>query len=266
MLTIEINGGPPLAEELHRAAAWNYGHYTSMQVRQGAVQGLELHLARMRAASRELFCSAVDADSDRIRALLHHAVGTQQDASVRITVIPHASDPDRTDVIVAVDEPVPAAPRPPLRVRTTPFERDLPHLKHLATMGVTHRALQARAGGDDDVLFVGRDGLVLEGSVWNAVFWDGEQVVWPQAPMLSGITMQLLQAGLTRASVPWTSRPVQAADLPSFLAAAATNSHRPNQPIARIDDVDLARDAGALVKALDAAWATVGWDLVATGN
>ncbi|MFI0977221.1 aminotransferase class IV [Streptomyces sp. NPDC021093] len=260
MLSIEINGRPPRAEDLHRAAAWNYGHYTSMQVHQGAVQGLELHLGRMRAASHELFDTAVDTDSDRIRALLRHAVGTDQDASVRITVIPHESDPDRTDVIVAVDEPAPASPLPPLRVRTTPFERDLPHLKHLATMGATHRALQARKDGYDDVLFVGRDSLVLEGSAWNVVFWDGEQVVWPEAPMLSGITMQLLRPGLTRAGVPWTSRPVRAADLPSFLSAAASNSHCPSRPVARVDDTDLARDAGALVKALDTAWATVEWE------
>ncbi|MEU8893563.1 aminotransferase class IV [Streptomyces sp. NPDC048442] len=259
MLSIEINGGPPRAEDLHRAAAWNYGHYTSMQVRQGAVQGLELHLDRLRAASRELFHTAVDTDSDRIRDLLRQAIGPQQDASVRLTVIPHENAPDRTDVIVAVDAPASDAPRPPLHVRSTAYERDLPHLKHLATMGATHRALQARRDGFDDVLFVGPGGLVLEGSAWNVVFWDGEQVVWPEAPMLSGITMQLLRSALTRAAVPWTSRPVRAADLPSLLSAAATNSHSPSRPIARVDEVGLARDAGALVTALDAAWATVEW-------
>ncbi|AWZ17484.1 hypothetical protein DRB96_41385 [Streptomyces sp. ICC1] len=56
-------------------------------------------------------------------------------------------------------------------------ERELPHLKHVATMGLTYQSLQARAAGCDDVLFVGRDGVLREGSVWNIAFWDGQQVV-----------------------------------------------------------------------------------------
>ncbi|MGW2026401.1 aminotransferase class IV [Streptomyces decoyicus] len=260
MLRIEINGRPARVEELHRAAAWNYGHFTSMQVRRGAVRGLGLHFERLQAASRELFSTAVDTDSGRIGTLLRQAVDVELDASVRVTVIPHESSPVDTDVIVAVSEPASDAPRPALRVRSATYERDLPHLKHMATMGLTYQALQARENGYDDVLFIGRDGLVREGSVWNVAFWDGEQVVWPQAEVLPGITMQLLQTGLTQAGVPWTIRPVRPVDFPMLLSAAAVNSHCPNQPIGRIDDTDFSGDAGTLIKALDAAWATTEWD------
>ncbi|MGW6705943.1 aminotransferase class IV [Streptomyces sp. NPDC054956] len=182
------------------------------------------------------------------------------DASVRVTVIPHESAPERPDVIVAVTEPASDTPRPPLRVCSATYERDLPHLKHMATMGLTHRTLEARKNGYDDVLFIGRDGMVREGSVWNVAFWDGEQVIWPQADVLPGITMQLLQEGLTRTGVLWTTRPVPAVEIPMLLAAAATNSHCPSQPIASVDDADFTRDTGALVKALHTAWATVEWD------
>ncbi|MGW6705942.1 hypothetical protein ACWGDE_13780 [Streptomyces sp. NPDC054956] len=68
MPSFDINGEPARVEELHRAAAWNYGHFTSMQVRQGAVRGSELHLERMRAGSLEVFHGAVDTDSGRIRS------------------------------------------------------------------------------------------------------------------------------------------------------------------------------------------------------
>ncbi|WP_329375878.1 aminotransferase class IV [Streptomyces sp. NBC_01351] len=259
MVRIAINGRPARVEDLHRAAAWNYGHFTSMQVRQGAVRGLELHLERMRIASRALFNSAVDTDPARIQALLRRSTDAGLNASVRVTVIPHESSPVHTDVIVAVSDPASDTPRPALRVRSTIYERDLAHLKHMATMGLTYQALQARKDGYDDVLFIGRDGLVREGSVWNVAFWDGEQVIWPKADVLPGVTMQLLQAGLTQVGVPWTMRPVRADELPLLLSAVAVNSHCPSQPIACVNDAAFIGDAGALVKALDAAWATAEW-------
>ncbi|MFD3936533.1 aminotransferase class IV [Streptomyces sp. NPDC058611] len=230
-------------------------------MRGGAVRGLELHLRRMEEASRELFDEA--ADAGRIRALLGQAVAAAAgdgDASVRVTVVPHESSTARTDVVVAVSDPVSDAPRPPLWVRTAVYERELPHLKHVATMGLTHQARAARKAGYDDVLFLGGDGAVREGSVWNAAFWDGEQVVWPDAPVLPGITMQLLRAALTRDGVPWTTRVLRTADLPLLLSAAAVNSHCAAQPVGRVDGVDLARDAGALVKVLNSAWAGVAWE------
>ncbi|WP_316528571.1 aminotransferase class IV [Kitasatospora brasiliensis] len=112
----------------------------------------------------------------------------------------------------------------------------------------------------DDVLFVGRDGRLREGSVWNVAFWDGRQVVWPDADVLPGVTMQLLQRGLTRVGVPWAVLPLTSADLPSLEAGAAANSLCPCQPLAGIDRTAFPGDGGALVEALGAAWAGVPWD------
>lgn len=41
---IEIDGGPATADQLAYPAIVNYGHFTAMQVRGGAVSGLDLHL------------------------------------------------------------------------------------------------------------------------------------------------------------------------------------------------------------------------------
>jgi branched-subunit amino acid aminotransferase/4-amino-4-deoxychorismate lyase len=131
-------------------------------------------------------------------------------------------------------------------VRTSLYERELPHLKHVATMGLTYQWLQAQAAGFDDVLFVGRDGGLREGSVWNIAFWDGQQVVWPEADVLPGITMQLLQGALTRIAMPWATRHLTSDDLPALRAAAATNSHCPSQPLASIDNVSFLDDEGDL--------------------
>lgn len=262
VLNIEINGQPADVAELHRAATWNYGHFTSMQVREGAVRGLGLHLRRLEGASLALFGEGVESDGDKIRELIRHALGEERDASVRVTVIPRAGAPLSTDVIVSVSDSVTDAPRPALRVRTATYERELPHLKHVATMGLTYQYLQAKAAGFDDVLFVGRDGVLREGSVWNIAFWDGQQVVWPEADVLPGITMLLLQGALTRIGMPWATLRLTSDDLPVLQAAAATNSHCPSQPLASIDEATFPDDGGALADALNTAWAEIPWDVV----
>jgi branched-subunit amino acid aminotransferase/4-amino-4-deoxychorismate lyase len=126
-------------------------------------------------------------------------------------------------------------------------------------MGLRYAQRTAQDNGSDDALFVGPDGLVREGSVWNVAFWDGTQVVFPVAPMLKGVTMVLLQIAMTMTGVPWTLRPVRRAELPDLLAAAAVNSHCAAQPIAGIDDVDF-EEQDKLTSALLSAWATVPWD------
>jgi branched-subunit amino acid aminotransferase/4-amino-4-deoxychorismate lyase len=164
--------------------------------------------------------------------------------------------------MVSVSDPVDGTPGPARRVRMATYERELPHLKHVATMGLTYHRLQAREAGYDDVLFVGRDGYLREGSVWNVAFWDGKQVVWPEAEVLPGITMQLLRAALGRIGVPSSARRLTADALPLLRSAAATNSHCPSQPLARIGEVAFPGDDGALADAMNTAWAEVPWEVV----
>ncbi|XVU22690.1 aminotransferase class IV [Actinoplanes sp. CA-054009] len=138
MAYVEIDGAPASAEALYRAATWNYGHFSSMQVRGRAVAGLEFHLRRLREASAVLFPDAVPPSDETVVRLIGRALGERQDASVRVTVLPGP------EVMVSVSEPAPDTPKAPLRVRTVVYERELPELKHVATMGLTYHSLQAR--------------------------------------------------------------------------------------------------------------------------
>lgn len=145
---MEINGQSASIEDVHRVATWNYGHFTSMQVREGAVRGLDFHLKRLAGASHALFGNRVVSNGARIRDLIRHALGERRAASVQVTIVPQAGAPPlSTDVMVSVSDPVTEAPRPALRVCTATYERDLPHLKHLATMGLAYQRLQAKAAG-----------------------------------------------------------------------------------------------------------------------
>jgi branched-subunit amino acid aminotransferase/4-amino-4-deoxychorismate lyase len=162
-------------------------------------------------------------------------------------------------VLVTVTDPMPDLPRPPLRVRTDGFRRHWPSQKHAETMGLTYAVRRARRDGYDDALFVGPDNLVSEGTTWNVAFFDGDQVIWPQGPMLKGVTMVLLQIALSMNGTPWTLRPVDAVELPLLTAAAAVNSICPAQPIGSIDGVALPAD-DKLVSLLTAAWESVPFD------
>lgn len=256
---MEINGASASVDEVHRAATWNYGHFTSMQVRSGTVAGLAFHLRRLREASAELFPDRAAPSDHTLVDLINHALGDKRNASVRVTVLPAALDTGGTAVMVSVSEPVPDTPKEPLRVRSVRYERELPHLKHVATMGLTYHYLQARRMGFDDALFIRRDGHLAEGSVWNIAFWDGERVIWPSAPQLTGITMQVLRLGLEKLGVPDEERSLTSASLVGMRAAAAVNSHCPAQPIASIDDFGLPEFA-PLTTLLRRAWNEVSWD------
>jgi 4-amino-4-deoxychorismate lyase len=259
MLNLELNGRAPDLAETQRLATVNYGHYTSMQVRGGRVRGLALHLARLDDGNSDFFGGRGDvAEELRLRELIRHALGDVQDASVRVAYVPGADEQDRPDVLVAVRAPAPEEPGPGLRVQTQAYERDWPEHKHAATMGLGVARRKARQDGFDDALFLAGE-RVSEGSSWNVAFWDGERVLWPEAPMLKGVTMVLLQIAMTMAGVPWGIRPVVRHELPDLLAAAAVNSIWPGRPIASVDDV-VFTDSAALTDALGTAWKTVPWD------
>jgi branched-subunit amino acid aminotransferase/4-amino-4-deoxychorismate lyase len=257
---LELNGRQPDRDETQRLATRNYGHFTSMQVRDRSVRGLALHLARLADGNEEFFGWSMGVDEEaRLLGLIRHALGDAADASVRVAYVPGADESAPPEVLIAVDEPRPDTPGAPLRVMLDAYRRDWPEQKHSATMGLNHAIRRARLSGYDDALFIGADGRVSEGTTWNVAFLDGGEVVWPQAPMLRGITMVLLQLALSMRGTPWSVRPVEAAALAGLDGAVAVNSTCPAQPIAAIGDTFL--PAGdKLSGLLRDAWSTVPYD------
>ena len=84
----------------------------------------------------------------------------------------------------------PAALSTPQRLQSVRYQRPDAHLKHLAT-GQAFYSRLARRNGFDDALLTGSEGVVSESAIANIGFLDGSGVVWPDAPHLHGITMQL---------------------------------------------------------------------------
>ncbi|WP_394847117.1 aminotransferase class IV [Pendulispora brunnea] len=237
----ELNGAPVGVEDLSILGRVPYGHYTAMQVRDAGVRGLGLHLRRLQESTRELL--GCEIDPDEVRRHMRHALGTSTEATMRVNVFPRNMDwlarrsaPTEVDCLVTVGAPREPSGTTP-RVRTTRFERFLPSVKHIGIgLGVMQHGRRAIAEGWDDVLFLDSEGRIMEGSVWNIGFFDGARIVWPSAPALSGVAMQLVQLGLAKRKIPSETREVHLQDLGSFQCAFLTNTVQIVQPIARIDD------------------------------
>ena len=121
----EIDGRQPSVEDLLIPALVNYGHITVMQVRDRAVRGLDLHLARLDAANQELY--GIGLDGDRVRDRIRHALDDVADATVRVTVF--RRDTDSVSVMVTV-RPSAEAPTVPQALRSVVYQRPVPHIKH----------------------------------------------------------------------------------------------------------------------------------------
>jgi len=213
------------------------------------VRGLALHLARLDAASKELFDTGLD--GELVRAYVRQALDGVADASVRVYVWwPH----DALSVVVSVRPP--AGPQAgPQRLRSVPFQRPVPHVKHTGGFGQVYYGRLAQRDGFDDALLTGPDGVVSEAAIANVACFDGSGVVWPDAPHLPGITMRLLEPLL-----PSRRGPVRVADLPSYRAVIVTNSQGV-AAVGRVDDVALPVDE-AFVAMAARRYAAVPWDTI----
>ena len=255
-MDILIDGHPATPEDLAHQALVNYGAYTSFRVEHGAVRGLDLHLARLDQAAVELFGETPgEAEFRRLMAI---AVAGRDACWLRVSLFsPEIGHRNPSFVgwpkVMTVVSPPPPPLASSVRVTVVSYEREAPHLKHLATFGLIRARRAARAAGLDDALFVDGQGRVSEGTLWNIGFIQGDRIVWPQAPMLAGVTQAVIQRGLAQVGLASETHLVSLSKIATFDAAFLCNSATPVCPITAIDDVAFANDP-ALLARIEAAW------------
>lgn len=227
----EINGSPATAAMLAPLAFAGYAHFTVMQVRDGQVRGLDLHLDRLRAASRALYGKSLP--DERVRALLRSAIAAgPKDLSLTATIYSPEGEftaaPGNAEPAVLIRTAPPSSgPKGPLRLLPVEHERMLPAFKHVGEIAKTYLFREALRQGFDDATFLDRNGRLSEASIWNLVFWDGEAVVWPEANMLTGTSMGIVHRQLSKLGFAQRTEPVTLADLSRFTGAAVMNSWTP---------------------------------------
>ncbi len=252
---IEVDGLSASPEQLRAVALDSYGHFTAMQVRNRRVRGLGLHMARLDRASRELFGPGLD--TAKVRDHVRHALGGDtRDASVRVYV---RELRDRPSVMVTVRPPG-GMPGTPWRLQSVPYQRSLAHIKHMADFGQGYYQRLVRRNGFDEALLTGPDGIVSEGTITNIAFFDGSGIVWPTAPALRGITMQILDLNLAGHGLRSRRAAVRLRDLGSFCAALVTNA-RGVAPVGQIDDSALPVDTG-LMRTITEVYESTPWDRI----
>lgn len=242
-----FNGTSAGVDDLAPLAFAGFAHFTAMQVRAGSVRGLDLHLARLRTASDELFGHHLP--DARVRGYLRAALAASPaDVSLTcfITAPPGEFMPtdgrDELDVLVkvtAASDP----PAGPLRLDVVEHERHLAHIKHVGEVAKTQYLRRARDRGFDDAAFIDRRGRIGEATIWNLAFWDGASVLWPDTDVLPGVTMQILTRRLHANGIPQRTLPIHPRDLSDRISAVVMNSWTPGVPVTRIGERDLAEDA-----------------------
>jgi branched-subunit amino acid aminotransferase/4-amino-4-deoxychorismate lyase len=255
---IHVDGERVSAEAEHLLRLSAFGHFTAMQVRGGGVRGLALHLARLDAANRELF--GVEMPGRRVLELVRDALAGDADASVRVYVLAAVGEEGATTV-VTVRQP---ADMPPAAqaLMSVPYTRTLPHIKQVGgSFARSYYGRLAERKGFDDALLTAPGGAIAEAAVCNVAFVRGGEIVWPDAPALAGITLQLVAPRLAEAGIASRRSRVRIADLGSFDSALVMNA-RGIAPLGRIDDHVFAHDA-AFVERIDALYRAIPVDLLA---
>jgi branched-subunit amino acid aminotransferase/4-amino-4-deoxychorismate lyase len=239
----ELDGRPISVGELQTLALTNYGHFTSFRVEDGRVRGLQMHLDRLAMDCQTLF--GVPLDGEYVRGMIRRGMPQHGIATVRVTVFDPATDlghpatADDPHVLVTRRQPA-DLPLPPLSVQTRRFLRDTPQVKSVGLFGALVQRRSAQLAGFDDALFVDDAGMISEGGTWNVGFFDGKQVVWPDASCLPGVTMRLLQNSSHRIA------PVNLGVVNSMHLAFATNAAIGVRAITKIDNFEFSQHSSIL--------------------
>ncbi len=254
----ELDGRPVTVDELQTLALTNYGHFTSLRAEAGRVRGLSLHLDRLQRDCEVVFGAHLD--RGHVRDLVRRVAPRDKISTVRVTVFDPGTElgnpagAQRPSILVT-QRSAGELPLPPMKAQTAVFLRDSPEVKSVSLFGSLRQRRAAQVRGYDDALFVNESGYISEGGTWNIGFFDGEHIIWPEAPCLPGVTMRLLQKPMHKVA------PVCIDDLGAMEVAFATNAAIGVRAISRINSIEYQND-GSVLDELRAAYESIETELL----
>lgn len=241
--TTYINGSTATAQDLAPLAFAGYAHFTAMQIRGGRARGLDLHLNRLREGSELLFGHHLP-DSQILRQMSAAITAESTNSSLMVYICSRpgeftfAAQPE-LDVLVKIAAPV-TPPATPLALDLVQHERHLAQVKHVGEVSKTLLLRLAKERGFDDAAFMDGRGRLSEATIWNLALWDGSGVIWPEADILYGVTMQILQRQLRAQGVEQETRSIAAASIDESFSVAVLNSWSPGVGVKSIGSRRLA--------------------------
>ena len=221
------------------------GHFTSLQLRAGAAQGFDLHLARLRDDHQAIFAAPLS-DVLLAAALAPACEGAgTADATLRVAI--RRQRPGSVPRIHVSTLPPRQVPAKAVALASALHVRRDPAHKHDGIAGQRALLAAARARGFDDALMLDAAGQVLEGTFWNLLVCREGRVLWPAGPALHGVTQRLLQHALAASGIPQHAIHLLAGALPASDALYAVNS-RGVWAIGAIDDRRFRHDDHGLAR------------------
>ncbi len=125
------------------------------------------------------------------------------------------------------------------RLKTVPFERDLPSVKSTNYMLGYYAAREVAGAEWDDIIFTHRDGYITEATRSNLFCVIDDVLVTPGRGMLYGITRKVVLQLAKQLALPVAERDLTPADLTRATEAFTTGSIAEMMPVGRIDDHQL---------------------------
>ncbi len=114
--------------------------------------------------------------------------------------------------------------------------------------------------GFDEALLTGPGGLVCEGAITNIGFIEDSRIVWPSAPMLAGITMQLIDRKFASAGIKPERAEIRLPGLGKYDGAFTCNS-RGIAVVGQVDDAVMPVDARWMTM-INKVYESVEWDKI----
>lgn len=202
-----VDPGTPVVRADDAGVTRGDGCFEGCRLRDGVIQKLDAHMARMRRSAAAL---EIPFDEPAWRALVAQAIeawGQRGEAAVKVLLTrgPHGGTPGGFVSIGPIPADYPRQRRDGLRIVTLSrgttadaFE-DAPWLlggvKTLSYAINMAAQREAARRGVDDAIFVSTDGVVLESPTGSVVWWDGRALhTTPTGPtgILAGTTQRLL--------------------------------------------------------------------------
>lgn len=240
----QIDGQWATLADLTPLAFAGFAHFTAMQVRNGRVRGLDLHLERLRGASQALFDAYIP--DDQVQSHLRSAIAAAGGDALSLTATVFTRSGEFTSASEANDlsllirtSPASTGPEGPLKLAVVQHERFQPAFKHTGESAKTYYLRDARQNGFDDAIFLDRHGHLSEATIWNVAYWDGSAVIWPIADLLTGVTMGILQRQLKTLGVPQREMAVTPDMVCGFAGAVVMNSWTPAVAISSIAETQI---------------------------
>ncbi len=240
---VQVDAKPASLEDLAPVAFSGHAHFTAIQVRNGKIRGLDLHLSRLQRASLKIFNQKI---SERhVLSCLRTAIKDgREDMSLMVTVYSSSGEftPPEADAMLKlmISTAAPSnGPAGPLALKSYNYERPLAEVKHVGEIAKTYYLRKAVQAGFDDATFVDNKGRISECSIWNIAFWDGTSVIWPKAEILTGTTMSILQRQLEKFGTQQREEEVRLEDVAGMKGAVVMNSWTPGVMVSKIDSVVL---------------------------